>query len=498
MFWRRCRIRTRRRARLCASHGERRCGLGRRAKPLIPEDEILALGSGDVIVVSPGARREARPVVLVASPYLPFPLSHGGAVRMYNLMRRAAARFRSGAGGLLGDQPEAPPRAARDLLRDRAGEALRHAPAAVDASGRTSSKSSTRRPSTPRCGRPCASGSPAIAQLEFTQMAQYAADCAPARTILVEHDITLDLYQQLLRASRRLGTAPPATSAGYLSRSRLGARWTAWSRCRTKTARLQRGRATRASCSPTASTSNAFSRRADAPEPRRLLFIGSFAHLPNVWRWISSCEKSGRCCNRTRRAAHHCRLTARVFPGPLSGPGQVDLTQPGIEVEDFVADVRPAYERATVVIAPLVASAGTNIKIMEAMAMGKAIVSTPAGINGSDLHPGHDVIVTSTGAARWRKRSPSYSKIPSRVSRSSAKRARPSSGFDWDAIAHRQRATVRRTCLLSELDRKSRVVETAEKLAGERPPAVPPATACSRRPATAARSRTAPKPASSR
>ena len=28
---------------------------------------------------------------------------------------------------------------------------------------------------------------PRIAQLEFTQMAQYAADCAPAKTILVEH-----------------------------------------------------------------------------------------------------------------------------------------------------------------------------------------------------------------------------------------------------------------------------------------------------------------------
>ena len=36
--------------------------------------------------------------------------------------------------------------------------------------------------------------SPAIAQLEFTQMAQYAPDCAPARTILVEHDVTFDLY----------------------------------------------------------------------------------------------------------------------------------------------------------------------------------------------------------------------------------------------------------------------------------------------------------------
>ena len=41
----------------------------------------------------PGAPPAAKPRVLVASPYLPFPLSHGGAVRMYNLMRRAAEEF---------------------------------------------------------------------------------------------------------------------------------------------------------------------------------------------------------------------------------------------------------------------------------------------------------------------------------------------------------------------------------------------------------------------
>jgi glycosyltransferase involved in cell wall biosynthesis len=46
-----------------------------------------------------------------------------------------------------------------------------------------------------------------------------------------------------------------------------------------------------------------------------------------------------------------------------------------------------------VVIAPLVASAGTNIKIMEAMAMGKAIVSTEAGIHGLELERGKDVVV---------------------------------------------------------------------------------------------------------
>ena len=37
---------------------------------------------------------------LIASPYLPFPLSHGAAVRIYNLMRRAAADFDHGSGHL--------------------------------------------------------------------------------------------------------------------------------------------------------------------------------------------------------------------------------------------------------------------------------------------------------------------------------------------------------------------------------------------------------------
>ena len=40
-----------------------------------------------------GREGNGKPVV-IASPYLPFPLAHGGAVRMYNLMRRAAEAIR--------------------------------------------------------------------------------------------------------------------------------------------------------------------------------------------------------------------------------------------------------------------------------------------------------------------------------------------------------------------------------------------------------------------
>ncbi len=51
------------------------------------------------------------------------------------------------------------------------------------------------------------------------------------------------------------------------------------------------------------------------------------------------------------------------------------------------------------VLAPLTASAGTNIKVLEAMAMGRAIVSTPAGINGFDFANGRDLVVVESPEA---------------------------------------------------------------------------------------------------
>jgi glycosyltransferase involved in cell wall biosynthesis len=118
---------------------------------------------------------------------------------------------------------------------------------------------------------------------------------------------------------------------------------------------------------------------------------------------------------------------------------QPDLAQRGIEIEDFVADVRPAYERVTLVVAPLVASAGTNIKIMEAMAMGKAIVSTPAGINGLDLNPGADVMIANSGAEMAQAildllENPERRQAMEREARLTVERT-----FDWDVIARRQK-----------------------------------------------------------
>ena len=116
-----------------------------------------------------------------------------------------------------------------------------------------------------------------------------------------------------------------------------------------------------------------------------------------------------------------------------------DLQHPGVEVEGFVSDVRPAYLRATLVIAPLVASAGTNVKILEAMAMGKAIVSTEAGIHGLDLQRGADVVVADSAEAMAAAITRLLDAPAERGTIETRARATVEHVYGWDAIAREQK-----------------------------------------------------------
>ena len=361
---------------------------------VLPDDHILAIGSGAVTVI-PGHAPRKKPVILVATPYLPFPLAHGGAVRMYNLMRRAARDYDQVLLSFSGDPREAPPElldiCTEVVLVKRPGTHLLPStsrPDIVEEFDSPAFHAALR--------QTIAKWKPALVQLEFTQMALYAADCPPAKTVLVEHDVTLDLYQQLL-----------AQGDDWELRRQL-ARWErfeteAWGRVDRVVVMSEKDRAliqgsAQAVCLPNGVDLERYRPTETVPDPRRLLFLGSFAHLPNVlavdfflreaWPQLKATGATLHIIAGARHQYYLERYRDRVQP---------DLAESGVEVEDFVADVRPAYQRASVVVAPLLASAGTNIKIMEAMAMGKAVVSTPAGINGLDLNPGVDVKIATTG-----------------------------------------------------------------------------------------------------
>jgi glycosyltransferase involved in cell wall biosynthesis len=133
-----------------------------------------------------------------------------------------------------------------------------------------------------------------------------------------------------------------------------------------------------------------------APDPKRLLFIGSFAHLPNVLALDFFLQQVFPLLSPGYKLHVIAGTRPEYYLDFHRAHVSLDPARPDIELEAFVSDVRPAYRRAEIVLAPLTASAGTNIKVLEAMAMGRAVVSTPAGINGLDLENGKDVIVAAS------------------------------------------------------------------------------------------------------
>ena len=135
------------------------------------------------------------PRVLIVSPYLPFPLSHGGAVRIYNICRALKEEidfilvcFREVTETVR--YPEL-----HEVFREVYAVDIDEKNTDPDvptqiAHYRNTAMSALIREQATRVD---------IVQLEFTQMAEYRACTEGKPTILVEHDITFTLYQQLGR-----------------------------------------------------------------------------------------------------------------------------------------------------------------------------------------------------------------------------------------------------------------------------------------------------------
>jgi len=70
-----------------------------------------------------------------------------------------------------------------------------------------------------------------------------------------------------------------------------------------------------------------------------------------------------------------------------------------IEVTGSVASVVDHLHRAAVVVVPLRIGGGTRLKIYEAMAAGKAVVSTSVGAEGLDVHHGQDILLADNAPA---------------------------------------------------------------------------------------------------
>ncbi len=399
-----------------------------------PETDILALGSGQ-ITCFPGRASTGKPLIVVCTCYLPFPLSHGGAVRMYNLLREAAKDYDILLMSFVDENaPVAPELLAlcREVVTVRREGT--HARRTLDLPKhvedfRSDAFAAMLRWMVRRY-------QPFAVQLEFTQMAQYARDAAPARTILVEHDITLDLYQQMLRDKDDYETGRELERW----RSFEHKAWQEVDAVVTMSAKDSRmiEPAAKAFTLENGVDLDRFQADKGTSDPRRLLFIGSFAHLPNLMAlsWFLNevwAKLSG--------------YTLHVIAGKnpdywldyYKERVQAQWRQDGVILEGFVSDVRPAYREAGIVIAPLRASAGTNIKILEAMAMGKAIVATEGGVNGLDLAPGKDFLLAATPDEFAQQIAALQGDNTLREALQTQARKAVEARFGWQAIGARQR-----------------------------------------------------------
>jgi polysaccharide biosynthesis protein PslH len=100
---------------------------------------------------------------------------------------------------------------------------------------------------------------------------------------------------------------------------------------------------------------------------------------------------------RVRAAVPTARFIA-VGQDPPAELRALATADSGIEVTGFVADIRPYVRQAAVYVVPLRVGGGTRLKVLDAMAMGKAMVSTSVGCEGIEGRAGEHLVIADAPA----------------------------------------------------------------------------------------------------
>ncbi|MFQ6059008.1 MAG: glycosyltransferase [Anaerolineae bacterium] len=131
-----------------------------------------------------------------------------------------------------------------------------------------------------------------------------------------------------------------------------------------------------------------------SPDPYSLVFTGKMDFRPNVDAVLWFCQEILPLIGRERPAVRFTIVGRDPHPRVLALARDHRVTVTG-----YVEDVRPYIARAAVYVVPLRMGGGTRLKVLEAMAMGQAIVSTTLGCEGVDLTPGREAVLADTAPA---------------------------------------------------------------------------------------------------
>lgn len=133
--------------------------------------------------------------------------------------------------------------------------------------------------------------------------------------------------------------------------------------------------------------------RTETAEPR-LIFTGGMDYEPNrdAVRFLVA-----EILPLVRRVWSDCRFCIAGSAAQRNF-GYLASTDPLIEIASDVPDMRPYFEKSSVVVVPLRSGSGTRTKILEAMAMECAIVSTSIGAEGIPCQAGKHILLADRPA----------------------------------------------------------------------------------------------------
>ena len=166
-------------------------------------------------------------------------------------------------------------------------------------------------------------------------------------------------------------------------------------------------------------------------QPNSLVFTGSMDWMPNedgVLYFLRSILPL------IRREIPEITFTI-VGRKPSEKLRAAAASEPGVRVTGTVEDIRPYVREGSVYVVPLRIGSGTRLKIFEAMAMGKAIVSTSLGAEGLPVRDSEDISIADKPEEFARKVCELLRGLDDRQRLGSAARRLVEQHYSWSSVA---------------------------------------------------------------